>query len=93
MGLDRMLWDQRSIPPRVQPLPFLQQGFQNPPLLSWITSNEHPIIEPVRFPRNSVSFFLSCSSCISMFPNATNRFNGTWAYSRQAMNVPCFSLE
>ena len=35
---------------------------------------------------------ISCSSCLSMFPDAADRFNGTWAYSRQAMKVPCFSL-
>ena len=33
-------------------------------------------------PAPQLSGFLSCSSCISMFPHATNRFNGTWAYSR-----------
>ena len=81
MGLDRILLDERS-PTSSSTLPFLQQGLQNPFPCYWITSNGHPIIEPVRFPCNSFSFFLSCSSCLSMFPNATNRFNGTWAYSR-----------
>ena len=82
MDLDRMDRDHSSLLFRVRPLPFLQQGFQNLPLSSWTTENEHPIIEPARFPRNSVLFFLSCSSCISMFLNATNRFNETLAYSR-----------
>ena len=49
MGRDRILRDERSPPPRVRPLPFLQQGLQNLFPWSWITSNEHPIIERVRF--------------------------------------------
>ena len=92
MDLDRMFWDELSLPLVFHYYPYFKQKFQRPSPWSLITSNEHPIIEPVRFPRNSSSFFLSCSSCLSMFPSATNRFNGTWTYSRQAMKVPCFSL-
>ena len=50
---------------------------QNPLPRSWITSNTHPIIEPVSFPCSSFSSCLSCLSCLSMFPKKANRINRT----------------
>ena len=54
------------------------------------STNAHSIIEPVSF---LCSSFSSCLSCLSMFPNATNRFNGTCPCSRKVMKVRCFTLE
>ena len=54
-----------------------------------ITSQAPRIIERVSFPCSSVWSCLSCPSCLSMFPNATNRFNGTCSYSRKANKLDC----
>ena len=56
-GPDSMLRDERSLPLEFDSCPFFNKDSGKPPLSSWITANEHPIFEPVRFPRNSVPFF------------------------------------
>ena len=55
---------------------FFNKDSRNQLPSSWITSNAHPIIERVSFLGSS---FSSCLSCLSMFPKAANRFNGTWS--------------
>ena len=67
-----------------------RQGFPKPIPGSWITSNTHPIIEPVSFPCSSFSSCLSCLSCLSMFPNAANRLNGTWSLLPKGHKGPLF---
>ena len=42
------------------------------------TSGRGPDL-PETKPGFACSNFLSCLSCLSMFPNAANRFNGTWS--------------
>ena len=66
---------------------FFNKDSKNPLPSSWITSNAHPIIEPVSFRCNS---FSSCLSCLSMFPNAANRINGTWPLLATGHKDPLF---
>ena len=69
---------------------FFNKDSRNPLPSSWVTSNAHPIIEPVSFLCSSFSSCLSCLSCLSMFPNAANRFNGTWSLLPKGHKDPLF---
>ncbi len=69
---------------------FFNKDSENPLPSYWITSNAHPIIEPVGFLCNSFSSCLSCLSCLSMFPNAANRINGTWSLLATGHKDPLF---
>ena len=51
------------------------------------STNTHSIIEPVSF---LCSSFSSCLSCLSMFPNAANRFIGTWFLLPIGHELPLF---
>ena len=66
---------------------FFNKDSKNPLPSSWTPSNVHPIIEPVSF---LCSSFSSCLSCLSMFPNAANRFNGTWSLLPKGHKGPLF---
>ena len=66
---------------------YFNKDSENPLSSDWITSNAHPIIEPVGFLCNS---FSSCLSCLSMFPNAANRINRTWSLLATGHKDPLF---
>ena len=85
-----MLRDQSFHPLEFDHHLFFNQDSENPLPSDWITSNAHPIIEPVGFRCNSFSSCLSCLSCLSMFPNAANRINGTWSLLPKGHKGPLF---
>ena len=69
---------------------FFNKDSKNPLPSSWITLNAHPIIERVSFLCSSFSSCLSYLSCLSMFPNAANRLNGTWSLLPKGHKGPLF---
>ena len=89
-GLGCMLRDESFHPLEFDHHLFFNKDSKNPLPSSSITSQAHPIIERVSFLCSGFSSCLSCLSCLSMFPNAANRFNGTWSLLPKGHKGPLF---